>query len=202
MRSGDIKTPSTESTFGHARDPRVAIRRLEISGLCLFFLILFPTAMPAALASDEAKKLLALTDYIGGDYKNAIRAGKIIDQDEYQEMLEFSSRSLEILNQLKAREGRDSAGIEKDLQALASHIKRKSDEKLVSELAQQIKDRLIVAYKIITYPKALPTLEAGRTVYTQNCAQCHGATGRGDGTQRTEACKLHGHEPHERSLTL
>jgi high-affinity iron transporter len=138
--------------------------------------------MPAALASDEAKKLLALTDYIGGDYKNAIQAGKIIDQDEYQEMLEFSSRSLEILNQLKAREGRDSAGIEKDLQALASHIKRKSDEKLVSELAQQIKDRLIVAYKIITYPKALPTLEAGRTVYTQNCAQCHGATGRGDGS--------------------
>ncbi|HEV8343302.1 MAG TPA: cytochrome c, partial [Candidatus Binatia bacterium] len=124
---------------------------------------------------------MALTDYIGGDYKNAIQAGKIVNQDEYQEMLEFASRSLEILNQLKAREGRDSAGIEKDLQALASYIKQKSDEKLVSELAQQIKDRLIAAYKVITYPKAVPTSEAGRTVYTQNCAQCHGATGRGDG---------------------
>ncbi len=37
-------------------------------------------------------------------------------------MTEFSARSLELFNQLKSAEG-DKAGIEKDLRALAEHIK-------------------------------------------------------------------------------
>lgn len=136
----------------------------------------------SALANDSAKKLLALIDYIGGDYRNAVESGKVINQLEYDEMLEFSTRSVEIFKQLKASEGgRDSAGIEKELITLAFHVKRKSGDKAVPELAQQIKDRLIATYKIITYPKALPDLEAAKVIYVQNCAQCHGETGRGDG---------------------
>ncbi|MGH7835352.1 MAG: FTR1 family protein, partial [Candidatus Binatia bacterium] len=115
------------------------------------------------------------------DYKNAVQAGKVVNPDEYQEMLEFSTRSVELFKQLKASEGRDTAGIEKDLHSLASHIKRRSNHDLVSGLAQQIKARLIAAYRIVTYPKSLPHLQAGRNVYARNCAQCHGDTGRGDG---------------------
>jgi len=124
---------------------------------------------------------LALIDYIGGDYRNAVQAGKIINQDEYQEMTEFSARSLELFERLKESEGRDRAGVEKDLRAVALLIKEKSGEDLVPQLAQQIKDRLIATYKIVTHPKALPNLETAKAVYIQNCAQCHGETGRGDG---------------------
>jgi high-affinity iron transporter len=148
--------------------------------LCSLFLLLTNSAF--LWAADEAKRLVALVDYIGGDYRNAVESGRIINQLEYDEMLEFSTRSLEIFKQLKAGEGgRDSAGIEKDLHGLARHIKAKSGDEVVPELAQQIKDRLIATYRIITYPKALPDLEAAKVGYIQNCAQCHGETGRGDG---------------------
>jgi high-affinity iron transporter len=148
--------------------------------LCSLFLLL--TNSPFLWAADEAKRLVALVDYIGGDYRNAVEGGKIVNQLEYDEMLEFSTRSLEIFKQLQASEGgRDAAGIEKELHVLALHIKQKSGDRVVPELAQQIKDRLITTYKIITYPKALPDLEAAKVIYVQNCAQCHGETGRGDG---------------------
>jgi hypothetical protein len=74
---------------------------------------------PPLWASDEAKMVLALIDYIGGDYRNAVQGGKIINQDEYQEMTEFSTRSLELFERLKESEGRDRAGIEKDLRGRA-----------------------------------------------------------------------------------
>ena len=134
-------------------------------------------------AGDEAKRILALIDYIGGDYRNAVQGGKVVSADEYTEMSEFSARSLELFSQLKSAEG-DKAGIEKDLRALASHIQQKTGEDAVPQLAQQIKDRLIKTYNIVTYPKALPNYEGAKLVYMQNCAQCHGESGRGDGPGR------------------
>jgi high-affinity iron transporter len=135
-------------------------------------------------AADEAKRVLALIDYIGGDYRNAVQLGKVINAGEYQEMAEFSARSLELFNQLKATEGGDKASIEKDLHSLAAHIKNKSGEELVPQLAQQIKDRLIKTYNIATYPKAIPNYSSAKTIYSQNCAQCHGDSGAGDGPGR------------------
>ena len=138
---------------------------------------------PALWAADEAKRVVALIDYIGGDYRNAVQGGKIVNPDEYQEMSEFSARSLELFRQLKSAEG-DKAGIEKDLNALAAHIKNKTGDDAVPELAQQIKDRLIKTYNIATYPKALPNYASARTIYLENCAQCHGDSGKGDGPGR------------------
>ncbi|HWO42360.1 MAG TPA: cytochrome c/FTR1 family iron permease [Candidatus Eisenbacteria bacterium] len=132
-------------------------------------------------AADEINKLVALVDYIGGDYKNAVASGKVINQLEYDEMLEFSTRALEIFGNVKAAEGGDKAGIEPQLREIAVHIKQKSGEQAVPRLANQVKERLIRTYNIVTYPKSLPDLEAGRIVYAENCAQCHGETGRGDG---------------------
>jgi high-affinity iron transporter len=146
-------------------------------------LLLFLASASSLWADDEAKRIVALIDYIGGDYRNAVQGGKVLNSDEYQEMSEFSARSLELFRQLKSTEG-DKAAIEKDLNALAAHIKNKSGDDAVPELAQQIKDRLIKTYSIVTYPKALPSYASARMIYLQNCAQCHGESGRGDGPGR------------------
>ncbi|HEX9661471.1 MAG TPA: cytochrome c/FTR1 family iron permease, partial [Candidatus Binatia bacterium] len=83
-----------------------------------------------------------------------------------------------------SNEGGDKAGIEKDLRALAQHIQNKSGDDAVPQLAQQIKDRLIKTYNIVTYPSALPNYDGAKLIYMQNCAQCHGDTGKGDGPGR------------------
>jgi high-affinity iron transporter len=98
-------------------------------------------------------------------------------------MSEFAARSLDLFRQLQSAEG-DKAGIQKELNALAAHIKNKTGDDAVPELAQQIKDRLIKTYNIVTYPKALPSYPSARTIYLENCAQCHGEAGRGDGPGR------------------
>jgi high-affinity iron transporter len=146
--------------------------------LAILFLILTSSA---ALAQDAPKRLVALLDYLGGDYKNAVQAGKVISPEEYREMKEFSLRSLELSNQLEATGKED---IEAEVKKLATLIDRKEDEKTVTELARGIKEKLITAYGIVTHPRSLPSLQAGKTIFHQNCAQCHGETGKGDGPDR------------------
>ena len=71
----------------------------------LFFLLI---ALPAQ-AQEQAKKLVALLDYLGTDYKNAVKDGKVLSNDEYGEMQEFSKRISELLAQLKELEKGDKA---------------------------------------------------------------------------------------------
>jgi len=152
--------------------------------VCITIGLVLVLEVAAWAAGDQAKRILSLIDYIGGDYKNAVRGGKVANPAEYQEMSEFAARSAELFKQLKTADGGDQAGIEKDLQTLVAHIKSKSGEELVPELAQNIKDRLIKTYGIVTYPRRLPALATGKKLYDENCAQCHGATGNGDGPGR------------------
>src|SRR6185295_8797434 len=149
--------------------------------LCFVALLAFLTITPAAFGQDEAKRLVSLLDYLGSDYKNAVKDGKILSQDEYGEMQEFSKRSQELLNKLKQADKVDKAGVEPTVKSLAAEIDRKAEPKVIADLAQSAKEKLIAAYKIVPYPKQIPSREAGEKLYAENCAQGHGATGKGDG---------------------
>ncbi|MDH3442668.1 MAG: cytochrome c/FTR1 family iron permease [Deltaproteobacteria bacterium] len=150
----------------------------------LLSFVLMLLASTTLWAADEARRLVSILDYLGGDYKNAVQDGKVVSQDEYEEMQEFSKRSLEILAQLKRTDKADKAGIEADLNTLAKEVADKADAKVIAALSRTIKEKLIAAHGIVAYPKAFPTLTAGGTLYLENCAQCHGETGKGDGPSR------------------
>jgi high-affinity iron transporter len=154
---------------------------LKIGVVLCFALLAFFFRLPIASAQEQAKRLVSVLDYLGSDYKNAVKDGKIINPDEYAEMQEFSKRTQELLNQLKQADGTDKAEVEPIIKSLAGEIEKKAEAGIIAELAQSAKQKVISAYSIIPYPKQLPTLASGHTLYVENCAQCHGANGRGDG---------------------
>ena len=155
-----------------------------LRSLTLVFLVFLLFAASTVFADDEARRLVAVLDYVGSDYKNAVRDGTIVSQEEYQEMQEFTKRILELLNQLKEIDKGDKAGVEPTINSLASQIEKKGDATRVAELANNAKTKLISTYNIVPYPKTLPSLAVGKQVYDENCAQCHGVTGKGDGPGR------------------
>lgn len=166
------------------RSPRCQTEHAPARGWrALFFVAFLFTAFPA-FADEEARKLVALLDYLSTDYKNAVQDGKILNQNEFAEQQEFSKRTLELFRRLKEEDKTDKAGIEPSLKSLASQIANKADAKAVAELANSAKEKLIATYKIVPYPRLLPSLATGRTLYLENCAQCHGEKGKGDGPSR------------------
>ena len=161
---------------------RVGKYRLNnLRRLLIFILLLI--ACPA-FAQEQAKKLVALLDYLGSDYKNAVKDGKVLSPDEYGEMQEFAKRGLELFGQLKEIDKADKAGVEAAVKLLANHVAQKADPKTVAELAKSTKDKLIAAYNIVPYPRRLPSFASGKKIFEENCVQCHGATGKGDGDGR------------------
>ncbi len=171
-----VSSMSKPTRFASNNHRSRRLRRLAT----LFFLLL---ALPVH-AQEQAKRLIALLDYLGSDYKNAVKDGQVLSKDEYEEMQEFSKRSLELLNQLKQVDKGDKAGIEAAVTLLASHVEQKADPKTVADLAKSTKEKLLAAYQIVPYPRRLPALADGKKLYDDNCAQCHGATGKGDGPGR------------------
>jgi high-affinity iron transporter len=153
--------------------PSIILRLLTI----VFFLFFFSTS---SFASEEAKRILFLVDYIGGDYRNAVQEGEIINKEEYNEMLEFSSEALSLFGELKSSED-DKAGIESDLTELKKRIESKSSVKDIESLSRTIKNKVISTYGVLTYPKNYPSFRAGKDLYERNCAKCHGIVGAGDG---------------------
>jgi high-affinity iron transporter len=142
--------------------------------------ILVFLAAGVSIADDEAERILSLVDYIGGDYKNAVHDGKIVNQNEYNEMLGFSNDAIHLFEKLNAS-SLDKSRTLADLELLNRKIANKSPVNEIEALSNEIKDKLISDYGILPYPQNHPSLNAGRELYVKNCSQCHGILGYGDG---------------------
>ena len=149
------------------------------------FVIIVALLGASTLHADEpARRLVTVLDYLGSDYRNAVQNGKVANPDEYTEMQEFAKRSLELFAELKANDEADRAGVGPTIKSLAEQIANKADPKSISELTRDAKVKLIAAYNIVAYPKTYPSLAAGKKIFDDNCAQCHGWSGHGDGPGR------------------
>ncbi len=134
----------------------------------------------ADLASEEkVKQIWQLLDYVAVDYGAAVSEGKITNQDEYAEMLEFVQVTQRQLGELP--ETKDKSQLQQKATALASVIASKVLPNEVANHARTLAGALLAAYPVPVAPSKPPSVQRGAILYQAQCVSCHGAQGKADG---------------------
>ncbi|HWD30065.1 MAG TPA: cytochrome c/FTR1 family iron permease [Pseudomonas sp.] len=128
---------------------------------------------------DDAAKALHLLDYIGADYPATVEAGKVVDDGEYREQLEFTDVLQGLISGLSARTERQA--LEQGVVNLRQAISQHQDGASVARMARQLGAQLAVAYEVSQAPLITPDPTRGAPLYAQHCSVCHGDSGAGDG---------------------
>ena len=144
---------------------------LPLFALCSFKLL--------ADTVEGAPQALHLLDYIGADYPQTVESGKVIDESEYLEQLEFIQVLQGLIVALPAKP--EKAGLEHGVGTLRSAITARQDGAEVARQARQLGAKLAVAYEVSQAPIITPDPTRGAPLYAQHCSVCHGDTGAGDG---------------------
>ncbi|PAA29289.1 cystathionine gamma-synthase [Pseudomonas fragi] len=149
----------------------------------LAWLLLPVLALCSLVASantpEGASQALHLIDYIGADYPPTVENGKVIDETEYREQLEFLAVLKGLIADLPQRPERDE--LVQGVNALQTAIEQLEDGAAVAREARQLGAKLAVAYEVSQAPAITPDPTRGAPLYAQHCSVCHGETGAGDG---------------------
>jgi len=128
--------------------------------------------------ADDAQRAIHLLDYVAVDYAGAVRDGAVTSETEYAEQLEFAERLHGHFEKLGIAPSDPLARSLAELDT-ALHARAPADD--VARRARALGVALRDRFPVPSVPPRLPSIEAGRKLYTETCAPCHGATGRGDG---------------------
>jgi high-affinity iron transporter len=126
--------------------------------------------------------LVHTLNYMGTDYPNGVAKGKVVNKEEYEEMLGFCTSALKYYHEdLSLWTPADTLKIGSLIYHLDSLIHALAPVESVAVAANAAKAEVIRASNLTVSPTKYPNLLNGKAVYAATCAKCHGNTGFGDG---------------------
>lgn len=148
--------------------------------------LLLASGVPQSLGADNHNKdiqtSIHLLDYISRDYTAAVSGGKIINDFEYKEMLEFSSTVQRLAKTyLTSQPEKVRNPVFDKLEKLKSSITNKAPHDEIIAATKYIKSHIIEATGFQVTPTEWPDMGTAKTIYRNQCASCHGEQGAGDG---------------------
>lgn len=162
--------------------PNGKIPACGILSILLVFAVLslgFVVPAHASASDDDVQTAWRLLDYVAVDYPGAVDAGQIKSESEYAEMLEFSATVEGRIAALPVTASR--ASLIAEARAFRAMVARKAAPDEVANVARTLGAQLLTAYPVPLAPTTVPDLARGATLYTENCASCHGQSGDGRG---------------------
>ncbi len=144
--------------------------------LVILFLILCAT--PAA-ANPDVMRVLHMLDYIGVDYPEFVRDGKVLDALEYEEQQNFAAAIIERLQTLPPQPAQ--ADLLADAKALRAAIDRKASGSEIQRITGELAAAVGTAYPVPQAPRRPPDVAQAKALFDAQCTACHGTQGRGDG---------------------
>ena len=128
---------------------------------------------------EDAQNIVHMLDYVGVDYPVFVQDGRILDEAEYAEQLEFAGQVEALLGTLPDHP--EQAALIKAAGALKADVLAHAPGTEITRQATTLRWAVIKAYDLAVTPKRAPDLGEGAALYATHCASCHGMQGRGDG---------------------
>src|SRR5689334_2776824 len=118
---------------------------------------------PAPAASDDGsdvQRLVAVLDYVAGDYPRAVHDGQTISNDEYEEQMRFAQDARGLARAaLRTREhDADPAQdpLTRDVEAIAGLMEAKADGAIVASRCQAVRAAVAERFGLRTAPNGRP----------------------------------------------
>ncbi len=153
-------------------------------GLAWLGLAMAALSLGAAHAADvppqeRGATIVHLLDYVAVDYPEFVKDGKVLDEAEYKEQLDFVGQAITSIERMPDNPAR--ASLLDKARALLAQVHAKAAGDAVNASASRLKADVIGAYRLTVAPRTAPKLADAARLYDAQCASCHGASGRGDG---------------------
>ncbi|HET7785542.1 MAG TPA: c-type cytochrome [Myxococcales bacterium] len=121
------------------------------------------------------RRVVALLDYVSGDYARAVgEHGEILSDAEHREQVGFVQDAAAELRADVDGKGED---LGRRLDALALRVRDRAPPAEVAQKARALRDEIAERFQLVLLPQHAPDLGRGAQVYAQACAACHGADG-------------------------
>jgi high-affinity iron transporter len=144
----------------------------KIFGILIFSSLVFS-------GEPDPRLLVHVLNYIAVDYAGAVSPqGEVKSNFEYEEQRDFAQRAKELSREIT---GLNFPEIRVAIDQLEKLVTEKADPTKVAAKSQEISQLIIQKSHLATSPVHKVNLENGKTLYDQNCFQCHGVSGMGDG---------------------
>jgi high-affinity iron transporter len=157
------------------------MRGLFSAVVALLLALLGHPAFAAGQEMQQVQTAWRLLDYVAVDYRAAVADGEVVNDAEYNEMLEFTATVDRNLRDLP--EHADKAHLLSASNALQAAVRQKEDADVIARLAKGLGSKLLEAFPVPLAPSSMPDLARGASLYQQQCASCHGASGNGQGPE-------------------
>ncbi len=144
-----------------------------------FAFLLFGLLGAGAQAASDPARIVHLLQYIAVDYAGAVAEGRVINEVEYDEMVEFAATTRDDLEGLPPVA--ETPVLLAAAADLAQIIGQRAAPAAVAERASALAAAILQAYDVLPVPAATPDIARGAGLYATHCAGCHGAGGHGDG---------------------
>ncbi len=152
---------------------------MSLPHLALVALTALLAVSPQAQADNTAQTIVHMLDYVSVDYPEFVQDGKVLDEAEYKEQLEFATQSAVLLAKLPAVP--EQTALLAQTEQLKMRIVAKAPGPEITALASALRWKMIEAYGLAVAPRTAPDLKRGGSLYAAHCAACHGTQGRGNG---------------------
>ena len=135
------------------------------------------TAAPVATDGGDAQRLVALLDYVGGDYGRAVKDGTVESEFEYEEQLRFVADAHKMAASLLGPTPAADDRVKPAIDRVESLVRAKAGAHEVTQACRSAREDVVARFGLRTTPAERPSLARAETLYVENCVPCHGARG-------------------------